>query len=441
VKRRLSRDLLWLGLLAGVGGMAYWQRLASPARPASLTPVDERAAVQDLRFETGADDRQGGASLNRDGVDLARLGRFGEATEKLRAALRALPSSEIIGRNLQEVLTAWGFQEMQHGQPVAAADHFLEALEFGRRSQTLSGLGLAYVQSQRYGEAIAVLEEALGGGAKDGGTYLALGEAYEATDERVRALEMMQRATEAGVQAPALRERIERLGREVDAEWDFSEETSSHFQVRFDAGEDRRAAQAVLRSLESAYDLVGRKFAYYPERPTPVVLYAEQDFHHITQTPDWAGAVFDGRLKFPVRGLVEGAELDRVTRHEYAHSLIETLSENRAPAWLNEGLAMWAEELSPGDRREWAERVLEAQPPLPLAALTRSFSTLPAEAVQVAYAQSYLTILFLADNYDERRIGRLLEALRQGGSLESAFADVYPVTLDRFEDSFAKSLG
>ena len=39
------------------------------------------------------------------------------------------------------------------------------------------------------------------------------------------------------------------------------------------------------------------------DEPTAVVLYTQRDFHAVTQTPDWAGAAYDGRIKLPVRGL------------------------------------------------------------------------------------------------------------------------------------------
>jgi len=444
--KRVPLDIAWLVLLGAICALAYSQRSAAVKTPAPPMPVVERdidpapvAFERQMRLEVD-NGTFAGSALNRDAVELARAGRYSEAAAKLRKALAATPGNALVQRNLQAVLLAWGFEELQREQARAAADRFTEALAFGRSADVLTGLGIAQVRGRQYGEGITALEEAIERGAKDGATYLALGQAYEAIDDRVRALEMLQRAREAGVRAAELEERIQRLAREVDAEWDFTQESSRHFQVRFDAGEDKHAANEVLRSLESAYDVVGRKLGYFPDRPTPVVLYAERDFHDITQTPDWAGAVFDGRLKFPVRGLVAGADLDRVTRHEYAHSLIAALANTRLPAWLNEGLAMWAEEESPGDRRDWADQVLATHELMPLATLSQPFAGLPRQHVQAAYAQSYVTVLFLVDEYDARRLPRFLEAMRHGASMQQAFADVYPVDLAAFEEAAAKSI-
>lgn len=441
-QRRLPLDLIVFALLAAGAGLAYWRHPgSSPARAPAAPAAEEGAAPSadaELRFQLEMDPG-GGSRLNREGVDLARAGRYADAAAKLRAALLESPGNELAARNLRNVLTAWGFEELERGQPRAAADRFVEALGYGRTPQLLTGLGLANVRLRQYGDAVAVLEESLARGSSDGPTYLALGEAYEATDERVRALEMFQRAREAGVRSAALEDRIGKLGREVDAEWDYGEETSRHFRVRFDSGEDPHAAREVLRSLEAAYDVVGRRFGYYPERATPVVLYPDQDFHRVTQAPDWAAGVFDGRLKFPVRGLTAGPDLDRAVRHEYAHALISQLAGSGVPAWLNEGLAMWVEEEVPGERRAWAEEVAGQAEWLPLADLARPFALLPQDAATLAYAQSYLVVTHLVERYDERRIPRLLEALRGGRSIEAAFYDVYPIRFERFEEEAARA--
>jgi tetratricopeptide (TPR) repeat protein len=446
VKRRLPIDLMGLTFLVAVCALAYWQRpqrpAPRPADPPAEADVAEEAVTVDYEVELELDDGTfAGAPLNREGVELARAGRMGEAAAKLRAALQASPAKASVRRNMQSVLTAWGLDELRQGQVDTAADRLTEALTFGRRNETLTGLGIAQLRRQQYGEAIRALDEAIQHGAVDAPTYMALGEAYEATDQRKRALEMFKRASEAGLRSPELYRRIARLGRDVRDESDFKADSSQHFDLRFDASEDPRVAREVLHSLELAYELVGHKFAYFPDRPTPVVIYAGLYLRDITEIADWAGAQFDGRLKFPLGHLVSGAELDRVTRHEYAHSLIAALAHDRVPGWLTEGLAMWAEELSPADRRGWAEQVLRGRKPRPLETLTQPFSDLPIEEVQTAYAQSYLTVLFLVDHYEARRVPRLLAALHRGETLAGAFREVYSLSLERFEEAAAQRLG
>ena len=179
---------------------------------------------------------------------------------------------------------------------------------------------------------------------------------------------MFHRARDGGADGPDFQETLARLERELDAEWDFAEMRSPHFQIAFAGGERESdaAARAVSDGLEDAYFHVGGKLDLYPDERVPVVLYPSEDFHDVTQTPSWTGGVYDGRIKLPSRGVEQGdsAVIERTLRHEYGHVLVSQLSRGRAPVWLNEGVAIWCEEERDGDREDWAYRTLAGQVPL-----------------------------------------------------------------------------
>ena len=60
--------------------------------------------------------------------------------------------------------------------------------------------------------------------------------------------------------------------------------------------------------------------------------------------PVWAAAVFDGRIRVPIRGaLAHPEELDRVLSHELAHAFVHSIAPRGVPVWLNEGIAMFFE--------------------------------------------------------------------------------------------------
>jgi len=272
-------------------------------------------------------------------------------------------------------------------------------------------------------------------------SLLMLGDIYLKQDRRAPALEVLQRAKEAGAHGPELDRMLGQLSREVDAEWDFVELQSRHFRVSFGDGEDRRTVKLLLDALEDAYDVVGAKFNYRPDDRTPVVLYTQSDFHGVTQTPDWAGAAFDGRIKIPVRGLTaDDPNLPRVLRHEYAHSAIAQISGGHCPVWLNEGLAVWAEENDDADHTGWATRHVADKELFALAQLRDSFTTLPADRVEVAYAESYLAVRSLIDRYGARKIPAFLVALGRVHSVGEAFASVYPGDFSGFEQQLLRQL-
>ena len=119
---------------------------------------------------------------------------------------------------------------------------------------------------------------------------------------------MYHRARDVGAGGPDFQENLARLERELDAEWDFDELRSAHFQIAFAGGarDSNAAARAVSDGLEDAYFHVGHKLDLYPGERVQVVLYASEDFHDITQTPSWTGGVYDGRIKLPSRGVEDG---------------------------------------------------------------------------------------------------------------------------------------
>jgi hypothetical protein len=255
---------------------------------------------------------------------------------------------------------------------------------------------------------------------------------------------MFHRARDLGADGSDFRETLTRLERELDAEWDFAEMRSPHFQIAFAAGEHESdaAAQIVARGLEDAYFHVGRKLDLYPSERIPVVLYPSEEFHDVTQTPSWTSGVYDGRIKLPVGGITDGhdAVLTRTLRHEYGHVVVHHLTHGRCPVWLNEGAAIWVEEDEEGEREDWAHETLSGQVLFPLRDLAASFTRLPADRVHVAYAQSYLAVRRLVTRSGGRRVRELLATLGDGRQLGDAFRDTYYEEMARFEAELIRHL-
>ncbi len=430
--------LLLVLALAAAGYLWRGVGTAPPRRP----PLPPRAAAPDEALvahsaEPEAPDRE----TPRAAAALAAARDFPDTVARLENALRETPDDPVLTRNLQTVLLNWGIANLAAEHFDEAAARLQAAAQLGERAEVLRALGITQLREGDFAAAATTLEHSLRLAPNDANTLLALAQAYLKQDQRPQALDLLQRAKEAGVRNTDLDKQVERLSREVDAEWDFVQTDSAHFRVSFADSEDTRAVRVVLAALEDAYFTVGAKFAYYPGDRTPVVLYTQQDFHNITQTPGWAGAAFDGRIKLPVRGLqADDAQLPRVVRHEYAHSLITPLSNGRAPVWLNEGLAVWAEETEEGEREAWAKQKIAGQELFTLAQLNSSFVPLPAERAEVAYAQSYLAVRALIDQYGARKIPALLTNIGSNRTLSDAFAATYPGDLAGFEERWLQGL-
>jgi SpoIID/LytB domain protein len=124
--------------------------------------------------------------------------------------------------------------------------------------------------------------------------------------------------------------------------------SSEHFRVTYPANVDRRDADQVLNTLEaSRADFLRRAStaSIAINIPTLEIRLNEStgDFTSRTGQPWWAAAATKGnRIEMqPVGLLKRRGVLTNTLRHELAHAVIDAVSKNRAPRWLEEGFALY----------------------------------------------------------------------------------------------------
>jgi hypothetical protein len=119
--------------------------------------------------------------------------------------------------------------------------------------------------------------------------------------------------------------------------------------VTYPAGVDRRDANQVLSTLESARaDFINRANSAsisIGDLPTLEIRLNEStgDFTARTGQPWWAAAATKGnRIELQPAGILKRrGVLVTTLRHELAHAVIDKASHNRAPRWLEEGFAIY----------------------------------------------------------------------------------------------------
>jgi SpoIID/LytB domain protein len=124
--------------------------------------------------------------------------------------------------------------------------------------------------------------------------------------------------------------------------------SSEHFRVTYPANVDRREADQVLSTLEAARaDFLRRASAVLGPVNIPLLEIrlneSTGDFTARSGQPWWAAAATKGnRIELqPVSLLKRRGVLINTVRHELAHTVIDTVSRNRAPRWLEEGFALY----------------------------------------------------------------------------------------------------
>jgi hypothetical protein len=187
--------------------------------------------------------------------------------------------------------------------------------------------------------------------------------------------------------------------------------SSEHFRVTYPAGVDRRDANQVLSTLESARaDFINRANSAsisIGDLPTLEIRLNEStgDFTSRTGQPWWAAAATKGnRIELqPAAILKRRGVLVTTLRHELAHVVIDKASHNRAPRWLEEGFAIYLAGEGPMITRYQGKRTL---PPVELEKrIERPGSQ---QEMRALYADAYLAVRYQVMNGGEASVWKRL---------------------------------
>jgi tetratricopeptide (TPR) repeat protein len=373
----------------------------APPAPAEL----QARIVHDGRVDTDAV-----AAAERMGADVAAAanlyaGQFERANGRLDPALRFLerarsflPDQPALGVHLANLLLQMG----RLGEAASLASRVTRLAPQEPAGYTV--LGYALYQQGRLKEAIAALEASL----------------TLQPNETVRSV-------------------LERARRESKAESEFTEQSSSHFTLRYEGGAaPRDLRRQILETLELHFNDLVRDLDLYPREPIQVVLYTDQQFFDVTHAPSWTGALNDGRIRVPISGMTQvTAELARVLKHELAHSFISAITRNRAPTWLNEGVAQSVEPQSVSAVGRRLATIYANGQSIPLNELEGTFVNFPAGKAGMAYAQSLAAVESIRETYGMSAVVDILKRIGQGSSTEAAMRAVLHSGYDQFQRELA----
>lgn len=294
--------------------------------------------------------------------------------------------------------------------------------------------GICYYRLEDYPKSVTYLEKSL---QKDSAGFLA--RKYLAfAHYKMDALEESLANAEAGLALLAdneLKSLHGKILREKKVMKYYGDKQKVNFRFQFSKEEHNDIKDKVHFILKDAYREIGKKMKFYPEKPVTVILYNEKGFFDVTRAPGWAGGLYDGKIRLPIQGGVDGQEevLERVLHHEYVHALVHAITP-RCPHWLNEGLAVYFTE-DEAELREFGDEMGQI---IPLRLLENGFPGGDERIVLAAYLESYTAVAYLIDKYGLFRVKELLETLGRGESLSSAFHSVFYTSYKRFLDQWGK---
>jgi tetratricopeptide (TPR) repeat protein len=250
--------------------------------------------------------------------------------------------------------------------------------------------------------------------------YYLLGTAYYHQDKNELAVRALRQSLELR-HRPEVEQLLKKVEQENRTENDYSQANTLHFVLRYEGSAASQAlGQGILASLEQSFSELERQLNFSPRGSVAVVLYPDEVFHDVTRTPGWVGALNDGKIRFPIKGLSFVDEnVRKILKHELAHSFIRLKTADNCPLWLNEGLAQYLSGDTAQQFLPKAKQAIARSRFTSLVELEGSFLGLSAAQAAWAYQESLLAAEFLVRSYGLGDVQTLLDRIGQVGSFQA----------------------
>jgi tetratricopeptide (TPR) repeat protein len=301
-------------------------------------------------------------------------------------------------------------------------------------------LGSLQVTQNHDLEAVDLLLPAADLYPKSADVFMLLGSAFYGMENMDEAIAEWNKAL-ALQDSPRLREAIAKAEREREISGYYRELRSEHFLLRYGGEQGEKLSGQVLNSLEGSFQNLALDLDYSPPEVIIVLLYPNQAFQDVTRSPNWVGALNDGKIRVPVSGLTQmNADLARVLKHELTHSFVRQIAMGRCPTWFNEGLAQLEEGATTATLGARLARAMVAGRLPSFQALEGPFLNMPQDQVALAYAKSLAAIEYLRANFGMDEIRSLLKAMPSQPDVAVLLQDQLHLSYPAFEQEVANYL-
>jgi len=328
--------------------------------------------------------------------------------------------------------------ELKRGDQAGAIRSLQQYLSFDPNDlQANLALASLYLKQGRYPQAEDLLSQAEIKHSQSAELYSLLGMSCYLQDKNERARRVLRRSLDLKF-SPEVDQLLKKIDGENLVESNFKQADSLHFLLKYEGTEDNQVlGREILATLEKSFVELESALSYSPRESIAVILYTSETFRDVTRTPDWVGALNDGKIRLPIKGISRVDDgVSKILKHELTHSFVRLKTGGTCPVWFNEGLAQYLAGDSAQGLLPLFKRAIGENQFLSLQRLEAPFVNLPSAVAIWAYQESLAAVEFLASNYGMGDVQHLLAQLCSSSSFEEALKRVLRTDYARLEKEF-----
>ena len=368
---------------------------------------------------------------NNLGVEYAKQHRYSEAIRQFCNAKSQKPEDVSIRLNLLSTLVTV--------KRSSEADKEIQELIDLRPNDgdLIIKLATAYQKLENSPAAMSILQEYTERNSSDKKAYYSLSRLMYLNGNLAESRFYLTKSIDLDPNDRKSLEFLAKLDKETSVEQATNSFSGNHFELVCPESFSESWAESILEELENAYEEVGSKLNFYPEQKAYVVLLQTDDFKSVHDLPDWAGGVYDGKIRLPVPKNILPKALKGAIFHEYTHHVIYLASSGNCPVWLNEGLAQIFEK-GLENLKETAE--YKQDEAINLYSIDSGFRKNPDRATAAnLYKLSFNATYRLISEYNWNQVADILHLLSLGKTFNEAVKDVLGESLKEVESRIIAS--
>jgi hypothetical protein len=230
---------------------------------------------------------------------------------------------------------------------------------------------------------------------------------------------------------------------------DYIGNNTPHFSFYFHVRDERLMRSLIDQAEGWRREIVEDLGIAFEDRTKVYLAPSSREFQEIQprgEIPSWSVAVaYPGLnliiIKSPKAAKRRHIDLRKVFKHEFTHIAVGRAfkGKDKAPRWLNEGLAMYVSREWDLSRVSTMTRAVLTDSLIPLSEIIHSFPQ-EADRAELAYSESFYLISFLINRYGKKSFHRFIKVYSEGKGLKEALMEVYGIRLDRLEERWRNYL-